>query len=99
MIQTTFPGELEEFKIGSFCQEILKSGAACIHYHRVESMFVWEGSIQSASEWRIQIKAGSKQMASVLSRTQALHPYNLPELIHWETRAEQSYASWIQTMP
>ena len=97
IIQTTLPGDLEEFKIGSFCQELLESGAACVHYHQTKSMFSWEGSIQSMTEWRLQIKTGSQQMTSVLARAEALHPYDLPELVHWEIDAEKTYGSWIHS--
>lgn len=97
LIQTTLPGTYEEFKIGSLCQTLLESGAVCVHYHLVQSMYSWEGSIHSTNEWRLQIKTGSAGRDNILEHLNAVHPYEVPELLYWPVGAEKNYATWIES--
>jgi periplasmic divalent cation tolerance protein len=96
IIQTTLPSSWKEFEIGSFSQLLIESGAACVQRKSIVSMYNWGGEIHSNSEWSLEIKVSSTLLDYVLLKIEELHPYEVPQLLHWEVQASQGYADWTQ---
>jgi periplasmic divalent cation tolerance protein len=56
--------------------------AACINIvPQVESIYRWQGKIESASEWLLLIKTTAEQFEKVRDAIRELHSYDLPECI------------------
>jgi len=96
IIQTTLPGDWKEFEVGSFSQQIIEAGAACIQRSPIESMYHWNGGIETSSEWSLEIKVSSPKKENVLLRIEELHPYEIPQLIYWQIETSDDYGNWVQ---
>jgi periplasmic divalent cation tolerance protein len=56
--------------------------AACVNIvPQVESIYRWQGKIESASEWLLLIKTTAEQFEKVRDAIRELHSYDLPECI------------------
>jgi periplasmic divalent cation tolerance protein len=70
--------------------------AACVQIDAsVQSVYRWEGAVQSASEWRLMVKFSAARSAELLAYIEAQHPYDVPEWV--VVRAEQvapAYLKW-----
>ena len=77
--------------------------AACVQVAGpVESVYRWKGAVERAREWVIVVKTSAARRADAMARIEALHPYDLPEIVsHDITDGFQPYLDWIasQTTP
>ncbi len=56
--------------------------AACVNIvPQVESVYRWEGKVESAREWLLLIKTAAEKFAAVRDAIRELHSYDLPECI------------------
>jgi periplasmic divalent cation tolerance protein len=61
--------------------------AACVNIlSPCQSIYHWEGKIESAEEWPMMIKTTTDRYAQLEIRILALHPYELPEIIQVEVK-------------
>ena len=96
-IKTTLPNSWREFEVVSLAQELLESGAACIHHHQITSTYKWEGEIHSGNEWSVEIKVSHPNKDSVLSKLQSVHPYDVPKITCLDLIANDSYYKWVDS--
>jgi periplasmic divalent cation tolerance protein len=78
-------------------QSLVESGlSACVQIDAgVESVYRWEGAVQSQREWRLMVKFAATRSAELLAYIEAQHPYDVPEWV--VVRAEQvapAYSKW-----
>lgn len=71
--------------------------AACVNLlPRVQSIYRWEGKIESASEVPLLIKTTQTAYAAVEARIRELHPYALPEIMALPvTQGLPAYLNWV----
>lgn len=71
--------------------------AACVHVGApVESMYHWQGQIETAHEIPVAIKTRAMLYDAVEAAIVAAHPYELPEVIAVPiTHALDRYLDWI----
>jgi periplasmic divalent cation tolerance protein len=56
--------------------------AACVNIvPRVESIYRWQGKVESNHEWLLLIKTSVEEFAAVRDAVRELHSYDLPECI------------------
>lgn len=56
--------------------------AACVNIlPPMRSVYRWKGQVEEASELLLVIKSVTAQFAALRDRLQALHPYELPEIV------------------
>ncbi len=74
--------------------------AACVNVLApAESIYRWEGSIESESEVPVLMKSTLDRFAELEARIQALHPYEVPEIIAVPIIAgSRTYLDWVQQM-
>lgn len=62
---------------------LLEEGlAACVNLAPPAlSMYRWQGAIEGAEEVGLRIKSTQDRQAAVIARLQALHPYDVPEIL------------------
>jgi len=97
IIQTTLPGSWIEAEVGAFAQTLLEAGAACVQHSSIQSTYKWEGEIESSSEWRVQLKVSESHFDAVLTTLGEIHPYDIPQIIHWVAESTQEYAEWVDS--
>lgn len=56
--------------------------AACVNIvPQIESIYRWQGKVESSQEWLLLIKTSAEKFASVCDAIRELHSYELPECI------------------
>lgn len=62
----------------------------------VRSTYRWQGRVEQADEVLLLIKTTTARLAALTERIQALHPYELPEVIAVEaTGGSAAYLAWV----
>jgi len=96
IIQTTLSGELNEAEVGFWAQSIIDSKlAACVNTHQIQSIFRWEGVIQSITEWQVQIKTSNKSKEELLLKIKSDNSYDNPEILCWPADSTKEYSEWV----
>lgn len=77
--------------------------AACVNQvPGLRSTYRWQGRVEQADEVLLLIKTTAARLPALTARLQALHPYELPELVAVEVGAGlPAYLDWVaaQTSP
>ena len=98
IIHTTLPGAWIEAEVGAFAQTLLEAGAACAQHSSIRSTYKWEDTIESAPEWKLQLKVGQSQFDAVMAVLKESHPYDVPQIVHWAAESTQEYADWVDSV-
>jgi len=71
--------------------------AACVNIvPTVESIYRWQGKIETAEEWLLLIKTQAELFNRVSDAVKELHSYDLPECLMLEVAAgSPEYLEWI----
>ena len=70
--------------------------AACAQVHGpIASIYRWKGKVESAREWRCDLKTTPRRWPALRRRISALHPYEVPEIVMVSARASSAYARWV----
>jgi periplasmic divalent cation tolerance protein len=86
-------GEAEEIAAQLVSQHL----AACVNISApVRSIYRWEGKVESAQEWLLTIKTTAAYFQDLSAAIQAMHSYELPEIIALPiVAAFTPYLNWI----
>jgi periplasmic divalent cation tolerance protein len=80
IVLTTAGSEDEARKIAS--QLVERQLAACVNIiPQVESIYRWQGKVESAEEWLLLIKTTAERFEKVRDAIRELHSYDVPECI------------------
>lgn len=73
--------------------------AACVNIlPRVQSVYRWQGAVESASEIPLLIKSTVGRYAELETAIRARHPYDVPEIIALPiTQGLPAYLNWVAT--
>ncbi|MCE1183102.1 MAG: divalent-cation tolerance protein CutA [Rhodocyclales bacterium] len=71
--------------------------AACVNIlPRVQSVYRWQGAVESASEIPLLIKSTAKNYPALEAAIRARHPYDIPEIIALPIRQGlPAYLNWV----
>ena len=71
--------------------------AACVNIvPQIESVYRWQGKVESATEWLLVIKTQASAFERVRDAVKELHSYDLPECVMLEVAAgSEEYLAWI----
>ena len=71
--------------------------AACVNIvSQIESVYRWQGKIETASEWLLIVKTEATAFEGVRATIEALHSYETPECIMLSvTEGDKEYLDWI----
>lgn len=71
--------------------------AACVNIvPKIESVYRWQGKVESGSEWLLLIKTTVEKFPNVRNAIRELHSYNLPECIAIVVEdGSMEYLDWI----
>jgi periplasmic divalent cation tolerance protein len=95
IVLSTAGSEDEARKIASHLVE--QQLAACVNIvPQIESVYRWQGKMESSREWLLLIKTTADRFAAVREAIRELHSYDLPECIAIEiTDGSPAYLKWI----
>ena len=71
--------------------------AACVNLvPRIESIYRWQGNVESSQEWLLIIKTTTSQFSAVRDTIGELHSYDVPECISVAIEdGSEEYLNWI----
>ena len=95
LVFCTFPDAAAARQIGTALIE--KQLAACVSLiPGVESVYRWQGKVESASEVLAVFKTSTAVYPAFERELAGLHPYEVPEIIAVEPAAvAEQYVSWV----
>jgi periplasmic divalent cation tolerance protein len=95
IVLTTLPGDADTTAFGrALVEERL---AACVNlFPPMESIYRWEGAVESETERQVAIKTSKDRVISLWERVRELHPYEVPEFIVLPiVDGNDAYLRWI----
>ena len=71
--------------------------AACVNViPKIESVYRWQGKVESSAEWLLLIKTTVERFPNVCDAIRELHSYDLPECIAIVVEdGSKEYLDWI----
>ena len=95
IVLTTAGSEEEARKIAKHLVE--HRLAACVNIvPQVESIYRWQGKVESSREWLLVVKSTAAKFAAVRDAIRELHSYDLPECIMLQIEdGSPAYLKWI----
>ncbi len=69
--------------------------AACVHIEAIDSVYHWEGAVQTEPEFRLLLKTAPQRHAALLEALRAAHPYELPAIVSLPAQAGRAFATWV----
>ena len=71
--------------------------AACVNIlPRVQSVYCWQGTVESATEIPLFIKSTAANYPALEAKIRQLHPYEVPEIIALPvTHGLPAYLNWV----
>ena len=71
--------------------------AACVNIvPQIESIYRWQGNVESSREWLLVIKTSADKFARVRDAIRELHSYDIPECIALAGEdGSPDYLTWI----
>lgn len=70
--------------------------AACVNILPIQSIYHWEGKLEHQQEWQLLIKTRISLFAEVTAHIQAMHSYDIPEIIALPIVAGAlPYLNWV----
>jgi len=96
VVITTCGSEEEAQKIARELVE--RRVAACVNIvSPIQSVYRWQGKVESATEWLLLIKTTAEKFAAVRDAIGDLHSYDLPECIMVSIEdGSPEYLKWIE---
>ena len=96
-IVLTTAGSAEE--AGKIARQLVERGlAACVNIvPRVESIYRWQGRVESAEEWLLIVKTTAECFPAVRDAIRELHSYEVPECIAITVEdGSLPYLKWLE---
>jgi len=88
-----------EFDAAALARELVALGAAaCVTIlPAVQSVYTWQGAIETAREQQLLIKTTGAAVDSLWNALKARHPYDVPEFVVVPvTGGNERYLDWIR---
>jgi len=97
IVLSTAGSEDEARKIGRHLVE--HQLAACVNIvPNIESVYRWQGKVESSREWLLLIKTSADRFAAVRDAIRGMHSYDLPEYISVNIDdGSAEYLQWLES--
>ncbi|MEL6927588.1 MAG: divalent-cation tolerance protein CutA [Cyanobacteria bacterium J06600_6] len=94
VVLVTVPNQTEGRAIAK--QLIEAKLAACVNLLPIDSIYLWQGQIESDQEYQLIIKTDLNQFGQLADKIKTLHSYEVPEIIALPIVAgSRSYLDWL----
>ena len=95
IVLTTLPADADG---AAFARDLVEERlAACVNLSApMESIYRWEGTVETESERQLVIKTSRERVAELWDRVRELHPYDMPEfLVTPIVDGNDAYLRWV----
>ncbi len=95
IVLTTLPADADG---AGFARDLVEERlAACVNLSApMESIYRWEGTIETESERQLVIKTSRDRVVALWDRVRELHPYDMPEfLVTPIVDGNDAYLRWV----
>jgi periplasmic divalent cation tolerance protein len=95
IVLTTLPADADG---AGFARDLVEERlAACVNLSApMESIYRWEGTVETESERQLVIKTSRERVAELWDRVRELHPYDMPEfLVVPIVDGNDAYLRWV----
>lgn len=97
IIETTYPNLAEAKNLAKIL--LNQKLAGCIHFQKIETMYVWQEKIEDGEEILLRIKCIKSNFSAIEKIIKKHHSYMVPEIISIVVdEAEEKYATWLQNI-
>ncbi len=97
IVLTTTANPEEAARLGRILVEERLAACATL-IPAVQSIYRWQGQVESSTETLLLLKTGPDQLAALEARLHQLHSYQTPEfLVLAVDAASQPYLDWLQS--
>ena len=97
IVLTTTASPEEAARLGRILVEERLAACATL-IPAVQSIYRWQGEVESATETLLLLKTGPDQLAALEARLHQIHSYQTPEfLVLAVDAASQPYLEWLQS--
>lgn len=69
--------------------------AACAHIFPIQSMFMWEGSLQEGDEFVLLLKTMESKYIQTVIEIKKHHSYEIPAIISINADCNDEYKEWM----
>lgn len=82
----------------AIAEQLVESGlAACVQISAAgHSVYRWQGAVENAREFYLNIKTTTVRAAEVVAWLTANHPYDTPEILTLSAAASEKYLQWMR---
>ena len=72
--------------------------AACAQISAIDSVYRWQGAVQSEGEFRVLFKTTAERYPALEAALRSSHPYELPAIVAFPVaQALPAFADWVIT--
>jgi periplasmic divalent cation tolerance protein len=97
VVLCTVPNVEEARRIGRALVEEKLIACANLVLPGIESIYCWEGDIQTDTEVLMLLKTNNDAFPRLEARLAELHPYQVPEIVALAAQhVAQAYARWVE---
>lgn len=93
LLYVTHPNEEHALRISRVIVE--EKLAACTNVFPIQSIYPWEGNIQSESEYVSILKTFPGLKDKAIKRMGQLHEYEVPCILSFEVNVNAEYENWL----
>lgn len=69
---------------------------ACAQIIEMNSVFRWEGQVQTEPEWRVEVKTAADRADALADHLKSVHTYDVPEVIVTPIHGgSREYLDWV----
>jgi len=73
-----------------------KKLAACIQRYEIKSSYIWNGKIEEALEFKLEIKTVKNRVKELIEIVKSMHNYEVPEILVLPIiDGNEDYFNWI----
>ncbi len=95
IVYITFPNAQAASEIAHALLEARLIACANI-YSGIESVYRWEGKIETATEVTLIAKSVERHADAIIARVKQLHPYRCPCIVTWKpSGGSPEYLAWV----
>jgi periplasmic divalent cation tolerance protein len=97
LVLTTLPDRASAERLAAALVEQKLAACASVHAE-CQSIYRWQGAVESASEVPLQLKTTAARYPALEAAIRAAHPYDVPEIIALPiSHGLHAYLSWLTT--
>ena len=70
--------------------------AACANVFPIQSIYWWDSMVKQDGEWVAILKSRLSLGGQLERKIEAMHPYEVPCIMRFESQANEAYERWIE---